>query len=346
MTTDNLLVRALRSCEECVAAQSDIQINADAAQSYARSLNASAVAAACRPFKYPCIFDTLERECSFLALMRLLAFGTGFEHLLQEQPKHRTAKDVTQMGVIGLHMADNRMDTPAMNSFTHSDTVNVFGIDAHIECDSGIAGVTMSKPGPLADWLDKLKSAITTTGEALNSEESPSIGAYIVAFLRGSTSKGARPSAAKLVADLADNFPAFSDSGPAHGEQVMFLRKAQLLAADLYLRFGATQEEAIFDFEDAEDLGPDTGAYAIAQMRAAGVITCSESVTQLISDGSEVQCGEVERTLRAACALAVRDVAAELRVPAWKVSRYLQQQADQGKTAQLTIHKTKQTLAY
>ena len=50
------------------------------------------------------------------------------------------------MGVIGLHMSGSQLDTEALKQFNHQQLIQLFNLDSHVETDSGIPGVTMSKP--------------------------------------------------------------------------------------------------------------------------------------------------------------------------------------------------------
>lgn len=50
------------------------------------------------------------------------------------------------MGVIGLHMGGSMLDAKAMQDFSHQQLMTLFKLDSHVEEDSGIPGVTMSKP--------------------------------------------------------------------------------------------------------------------------------------------------------------------------------------------------------
>jgi hypothetical protein len=142
----------------------------------------------------------------------------------------------------------------------------------------------------------------------------------------------------------ATTFPAFGDSGTAAGGQVTFLRKAQLLVADLYLRFH--QEYYLFDFADMHALAGDSGAYAVAQLRARGCIECTQALTSSIASGEEIQAGLRERALRSAAVIACRALADELGVQEWQVSRWLQNQLDKDDDLGVVVHLTTQTVAY
>jgi hypothetical protein len=142
----------------------------------------------------------------------------------------------------------------------------------------------------------------------------------------------------------ADSIPGFADEAHVCGHKVPFLRKAQLLAADLYTRFRS--ESPLFAFEDAHLLGPDTGASAVAWLRLHGCIECSSGVSRAIAEGKELLRGDKEGSLRAACDVATRAVAASLQTDAWKLSRWLQVQVQAGKVEGLVQHITKNTGAY
>jgi hypothetical protein len=51
-----------------------------------------------------------------------------------------------QMGVISLHMSGSCLDAQAMKHFNHQQVITLFQINPHVEEDSGIPGVSMSKP--------------------------------------------------------------------------------------------------------------------------------------------------------------------------------------------------------
>jgi hypothetical protein len=55
-----------------------------------------------------------------------------------------------------------------------------------------------------------------------------------------------------LVESLSQTFPAFDDKADYEGVEVLLMKKAQLLAADLYRRFH--ESDARFNFKDVENL--------------------------------------------------------------------------------------------
>lgn len=71
-------------------------MNPEAAKALAGSIDAAIVNKASTRFRYPLKFASMEEEISFLALIRLLEFGSGYDNLLQHK-KEKTAKDVVQV---------------------------------------------------------------------------------------------------------------------------------------------------------------------------------------------------------------------------------------------------------
>jgi hypothetical protein len=140
----------------------------------------------------------------------------------------------------------------------------------------------------------------------------------------------------------AENIPGFADSPSVCNHKIPFSRKAQLLAGDLYARFA--EESPLFQFEDVASLGPDTGAATIALVRSWGCLECSSEVSKAISDGVDMKRGDKEGSLRAACDVASRMLAAELGVDAWKLSMWMMVYAE--KPEGYVQHITRSTLAY
>lgn len=71
-------------------------VNEEAIKQLASSIDAKSVDNGSRKFRYPLKFSSMDQEISFLALIRLLEFGSGYDSLLRDK-KEKTAKDVTQV---------------------------------------------------------------------------------------------------------------------------------------------------------------------------------------------------------------------------------------------------------
>lgn len=55
-----------------------------------------------------------------------------------------------QMGVIGMHMANEGLTSHTFKKFEHEHLVELFSIDTQVSVESGIPGVTMTQPVRLA----------------------------------------------------------------------------------------------------------------------------------------------------------------------------------------------------
>ena len=226
---------------------------------------------------------------------------------------------------------------------------------------------------------------MNTAGEALASEGCSSLGEFVLDCLKDCTAKQKPPSAVYLVRELvsslrtdthgllwpacasvlvrrslvrfvvhdqimafnlqAESVPSFADAAPSPHGTIAFSRKASLLAADLYLRF-RSENAQLFDFCDMAALPADSGAYALAQLRARGAVECGQACASSIASGEEVSSGARERALRCAAVLAGKGVAAEVGVQPWQLCRWLQQQLDRRADADLVVHSNRATDAY
>jgi hypothetical protein len=72
-------------------------VKLEATEQLAYALKAENVDSACAKFRYPLKFASIEEEVSFLALIRLLEFGSGFDAEIRSKKKDKSAKDVIQV---------------------------------------------------------------------------------------------------------------------------------------------------------------------------------------------------------------------------------------------------------
>jgi hypothetical protein len=84
------------ACGACLSQQQHVQVNPEATKDLAVTIDSSTINKASSRFRYPLKFTSMEQEISFLALIRLLEFGSGYDKLLQHQ-KEKSAKDVVQV---------------------------------------------------------------------------------------------------------------------------------------------------------------------------------------------------------------------------------------------------------
>lgn len=343
---EDILGTVATSCSDAFARQDDVQIEERTLRVLAQEL-ASLVPEA-EYVKLPIVFDSLNEEVSYLFLLHLLDFGSGFDSLLKDKIQ-RDAHEVVLYGMLGLAMQGSRLDTRSLQAFSSYQVYSFFGIDAS-EDQEVMPGITISRQGPLKPYVAAIRDVLNQTGEALAKLGHADPGAFVLASLDRAAAAGARPSAAALVADVASAFPGgFDDRLPlAAGSPLgttpgmlgggqgpdtpcaTFARKAQALAAQLALRFGGA--DARFAFGDLGRLAADSGAVMPAVLRQAGVLRYSAALGLAVDGGADLAGTPQELAIRAATVVAARalsDVGGG-RVPPFQIGLHLIDRARRG----------------
>ncbi|KAI7839169.1 hypothetical protein COHA_007059 [Chlorella ohadii] len=335
---ETALQRAQRTCAEAIDGSADVTVDAEAASAAAAALPPPAqVAAACQFVRLPIRFDDLEAEVNAMAIFHLLDFGSGFDAMLLAKTG-KDARETVQFGLLGMLMHGAALGSPHwLREFSAYQAFQFFNIDAsEDEAVPGLPGVVLTRQGPLGAYTNKLREVLNETGQILGDSAHRSLGALILANLDAQAAAGGQPSAAALVEELADTFPAFDDHGLYRGHQVYFYRKAQLLAAQLHLRFRG--EDARFRFTDMDQLTVDSGNVLPAVFGRQGVLKLSDGLAAAVDAGTDLQGDERERALRAAAVVAGTRIceAAAAVAPAegptvepWQLSMFLLQREEQ-----------------
>ncbi|KAL4439904.1 hypothetical protein ABPG75_002905 [Micractinium tetrahymenae] len=306
---ENVLQRVQRTCEEALeaaAAAGDVTLQESALAGAAASLPAPAdILQACQFMRLPIRFDSLQAEVNAMALFHLLEFGSGFDSMLLAKTG-KDARETVQFGLLGMLMHGAPLESHHwMADFNSYQVFQFFNVDAsEDEAVPGLPGVVMTRQGPLGAFTGKLREVVSETGKILGDSGHASLGALVLANLDAQAAAGQPPSAAALIEELAETFPAFADSGLYKGKQVHFCRKAQLLAAQLHLRFRGS--DARFRFADMGQLSVDSGNVLPAVFRRQGLLQLSESLAAAVDGGQDLQGDERERALRGAAVVAGR----------------------------------------
>ena len=82
------------------------------------------------------------------------------------------------------------------------------------------ANLFRSSQGPLAAFVERIRSVLNTTGAALHAAGHKCLGELILESVDTRAAAGAPPSAAALVGALAEAIPGFDDKGLYEGQQV------------------------------------------------------------------------------------------------------------------------------
>lgn len=373
---ENVLQRVQRTCDEALeaaAAAGDVTLQVSALAGAAAALPPPpAILHACQFMRLPIRFDSLQAEVNAMALFHLLDFGSSFDSLLLAKTG-KDARETVQFGLLGMLMHGAPLESHHwLSEFNSYQVFQYFNVDAsEDEAVPGLPGVVMSRQGPLGAFTAKLREVVSETGKVLGDSGHASLGALILANLDAQAAAGQPPSAAALVEELADTFPAFEDSGLYRGKQVHFCRKAQLLAAQLHLRFRGADPR--FRFADMAQLAADSGNVLPAVFRRQGLLQLSDGLAAAVDAGQDLQGDERERALRAAAVVAGRRLCEAYvavapvfaaggeeggaSIEPWQVSMYLLQQEEQqqrrrqeGQTAGAAegpkLHIAKGTVAY
>ncbi|ETV91117.1 hypothetical protein H310_14213 [Aphanomyces invadans] len=285
-----------------------VSINGDKISEFVAGLDREQFDQLGEPIRYPLSFKSIEEEVNFLALVDLLNFGSGYRKPLH-QYCDRGAHETMMFGVIGMYISSSQLDAKTLRGLSLDSVANYFSLP--LERDEQLSpGIYISKPGPLKPLAESIHQALTETGSLCLERGYDDIGAFVLAHLNAGTAENAAvaPSAATLVDALATTFPAFRD---VHGD-VLILKKAQLLASNLYRRFGTTDPR--FNFLDIELLTACSDNVLPCVLHAVGILEYAPALAASIADGQPLVLGsEEEIELRAGAVVACDRLLTALR---------------------------------
>jgi len=100
-----------------------------------------------------------------------------------------------------------------------------------------------------------------------------------------------------LVERLINTFPAFKDQAIYKGKEIFILKKAQLLAADLYRRFKDSHPDK-FNFSDVDNLTVFSDNVLPAVLRKYGILELSTDLKEHIDNKIDLPRSDNEVELR------------------------------------------------
>ncbi|ETV66289.1 hypothetical protein H257_17256 [Aphanomyces astaci] len=264
------------------------------------------------PIRYPLSFKSVDEEVNFLALVDLLNFGSGYRKLLH-QYCDRGAHETMMFGVIGMYISSPRLDAKTLRGLSLDSVANYFSIP--LDRDEELStGIYISKPGPLKPLAEGIHQVLTETGSLCLKHGFDDLGAFVLAHVHETAAPSTDealhvgPSAAALVDALAATFPGFCD---VHND-VIILKKAQLLASNLYRRFGAS--DVRFAFQDMETLTACSDNVLPCVLHALGILEYTPALAAAIEDGQVLVLGSDEEVeLRAGAVVACDKILAVLQ---------------------------------
>ncbi|KDD74872.1 hypothetical protein H632_c1019p0, partial [Helicosporidium sp. ATCC 50920] len=310
-----------------------VVVDPSAAETLAKSLDLEAVARACSPVALPLRFDNRTQEITLLSLLSLLDFGSAFDSLLQSRCQ-RSRQEVLQFGVLAMYLqAPSGVTTDLLVGFQSHQILTLFGVDVSEERELQ-QGITLTTKGELWGWAQQVESVLQESGRALQRMGCSSLGEAVERCAAGAaasaSSKEEQASASAFVELLVASVPTFFDGGAVgDGRRLGFHRRAQHLAAELCLKYGAADDA--FDFRDLSQLAFDSGRRGVASLLARGVVRIAEEPLQAQAGESDPSGSPFETLLRASAVAAGRMVCLHLPHAAlapWQLSRYLLSQPE------------------
>ncbi|CAK4582719.1 unnamed protein product [Aphanomyces euteiches] len=292
------------SCAKWMAEKAKhVTINEEKIPEFVASLDKTQFEHLAEPIRYPLAFRSMEDEVNFMAIVDLLNFGSGYRKPLHKYCD-RGAHETMMFGVIGMYISEPRLDAAFLQGLSIDSVANYFSLP--LDRDEELStGIYISKPGPLKPLAEGIHKVLTETGKLCKEHGASDLGAFILAQL-----KDEPPRAAVIVDALATTFPGFRD---VHGE-VLVLKKAQLLASNLYRRFGESHA-AHFRFVDLPSLTAFSDNVLPCVLNAIGILEYTPALTTLIQSGELLPCGgEQEVELRAGAIVACDKILAALRI--------------------------------
>lgn len=201
-------------------------------------------------------------QITLLSLLSLLDFGSAFDSLLQSRCQ-RSRQEVLQFGVLAMYLqAPSGVTTDLLVGFQSHQILTLFGVDVSEERELQ-QGITLTTKGELWGWAQQVESVLQESGRALQRMGCSSLGEAVERCAAGAaasaSSKEEQASASAFVELLVASVPTFFDGGAVgDGRRLGFHRRAQHLAAELCLKYGAADDA--FDFRDLSQLAFDSGA--------------------------------------------------------------------------------------
>uniref|UniRef100_A0A6B2L9L4 Queuosine 5'-phosphate N-glycosylase/hydrolase n=1 Tax=Arcella intermedia TaxID=1963864 RepID=A0A6B2L9L4_9EUKA len=282
------IFEAVRKSAQYVATNADyVQVNVEAIKSFALENYENVLKSNESPITFPIHFKDNAEEINFRCTLDLLNFGSGFRHPLHKHCK-RGAFKVICGGVMAMHIGSGNITAHFMKTVSLSDVSEFFRIPLIEETKLNDV-MSVPKLGPLKPLIQFITQALNETGETLYTYGYPDFASFVNDTL------STENSANHLVNRLVKLFPAFNDSAQYKNRTVHILKKAQLLAADLYRNF---KSRNLYTFPDANQFTVFSDNVLPAVLRKYGILRIKESLTKAIDKGDALPRGDQEVELR------------------------------------------------
>jgi hypothetical protein len=257
----------------------------------------------------PLVFDSKSQEINFISLLQLLNFGSGYRKELHEITG-RGAYDTMCFGLMNAHISGINMDTLFMKEVDVQTIASLFQLPLLEHNRSAISDTSVvSARSNLRYLAEQIRDVLIDTGLILERHGYNDMSDLVFHLCQ----EEEPASAANLVKSLAELIPAFSDiTTSLRGKRIFILKKAQLLAAELYRRFHT--EDVRFNFEDIDDLTIFADNVVPAVLRELGILIYDESLASRVDQEGLLRKDErLDLQLRAASISACEQILQTMR---------------------------------
>jgi len=276
-----------------------VSINASAIETLAKQIESWKVKKSAKVrFGLPLLFDDLNQEINFYALVATLSFGSGWQDgVWNKAPaKGIPTRDSILNGLIALHMENRQLDAAGLADISQFALSQAIGIPLTKEKRLDGGPIRQDVPSDFRWLLDKYYSVISTLSSELTSRGFKDLADFILSsrmhgHVRVDESQ-AQFSAALLVERLVKCFETFKDEAKMGETSIPIHRKAQLVCEDLCARFASRDHRLNFTDIDSLTLGSD--AETVTWLRKFSIIDVCPKLAQKIDDEKEISAGSHE----------------------------------------------------
>ena len=256
----------------------------------------------------PLKFQSESAEVNFHVVLHLFNFAHGYRHPLHSLRQFGAWQTMKR----GIEVLQERSSTGVITATTLVELSRTQIIEIF---DIGIRGATGGTSEELQPLVEMILEVARDSGERLLEMGLPDFASFIDVH-RGDP-KTDQLSAAWLVHQLATCFPAFNDRREwRDGQEVLFLKKAQLAVAELYQRFNK-QNPAHFHFSDIDRFTVVCDNVLPCVLRALGILIMPGELLQRIDSRQPLPAGPDEAELRAVAVTAVETMIEHGRGKFW-----------------------------
>lgn len=315
-----------------------VKIDEDLAISYIAELDMEELKRPSHFMKVPIEFRNLQSEVCFHITLHLFNFGHGFRHSLHEVCG-LGAWMTMKRGVETLHVMTEQGCIDANTLLSLSEST----IDRFFHFPRRGSSIAVNQISLLREMIIAVAQS---TGRRLIDLGYKTFAEFI--FDHSQTTTQGQPSGLRLVEILADNFPPFDDRRILpEGKEVLFLKKAQIVVAELYQRLGKSYPE-YFAFGDIKCVTVACDNVLPCVLRSLGILKLDPVLEQKIDKRDPLPAGLEEAQLRSAAIAATETMLKHGKGDFWakQLGDYLWTLGKDPKFRQIERHATIDTCFY